>query len=136
MAEQTMYQHLVFGAGLIGGYLGCALAAQNERVAMVARPRVVSKLAGGAKLTDYLGHEKQSPAPRFVTTDHGPAEFLWLTVKCTQVESTLSELCDFVSQDTVIFCCQNGRVADSGGISYSDCQSGGSLVLGMPENHA
>ena len=108
MAEQIRYQHLVFGAGLIGGYVGCALAAQGEPVAMVARSRIAAKLSGGAKLTDYLGHEQQSPAPLFVTTDHKPSEFLWLTVKCTQVESTLRELDGFVDQNTTIFCCQNG----------------------------
>ena len=108
-------QHVVFGAGLIGGFLAGALLSKGEPVSLVARPSVKQRLAKGLRLTDYEGHEARMESVPFIdsTALQAPVgslacDYLWLTVKCTAVESTLSELDALVASNTIIFCVQNG----------------------------
>jgi 2-dehydropantoate 2-reductase len=100
--------HRVFGAGLIGGYLAGALLHAGQRVSVVARPRVQAKLAGGLVLTDLEGHRAEVPAPRFYEAGDPDPDFLWLTVKCTQVTAAVAEMAPHLGPGTVILCCQNG----------------------------
>lgn len=102
-------QHIVFGAGLIGGYLYGALQAQGQSVAMVARPSVRDKLAKGLTISDYLGNQEYIAAPQFIDSDCAtPCRYLWITLKCSAVAAALDELAVFVNAETQIFCCQNG----------------------------
>ncbi len=50
-------QHLVFGAGLIGGYLGAAIAANGQKVCLIGRATVLDKWQQGIRLTDYQGNQ-------------------------------------------------------------------------------
>lgn len=112
-----MQHHLIFGAGLIGCYLGGALAHRNHSVTFLCRKKVRQKLAKGIKLSDYQMHSAQikklsfcEPAsPKSVTCDSQDFfDIIWLTVKCTGVERASVELASYVGPKTVIICCQNG----------------------------
>jgi len=119
-----MQQHLIFGAGLIGGYLSGVMASQAVSVAMIARASVQEKYAGGMQLSDYQGNEAVIAAPVFVAADNAaavisssdstaPCQFLWLTVKCTAVAAALAEVATWIDDRTIIFCCQNGLGSDA-----------------------
>lgn len=108
-------QHVVFGAGLIGGFLAGALLSKGEQVSLVARPSVKQRLANGLRLTDYEGHEALVANVPFIDSSQLQAppaslacEYLWLTVKCTAVEAASLELDALVGPNTIIFCVQNG----------------------------
>jgi 2-dehydropantoate 2-reductase len=119
-----MQQHLIFGAGLIGGYLGGVMASQSMSVAMVARASVQEKYADGMQLSDYQGNKTVVDAPVFIMSDDAitatsnnglnnsdskvSCRFLWLTVKCTAVSAALSDVAPWIDNQTIIFCCQNG----------------------------
>jgi len=103
-----MTTHRVFGAGLIGGYVAGALLACDQTVSVVARPRVQAKLTTGIVLTDLDGNRAAVPGPHFANPDDTPADFLWLTVKCTGVQSAVPDMRAHVGPETVILCCQNG----------------------------
>ena len=109
-------QQVVFGAGLIGGYLGGALQMAGLPVALVCRPAIKARLSKGIKLTDYQGHQSGPIALNFVE-DAGQLSqdvaVLWLTVKCTAVKSALADMAAFVSANTLILCCQNGLGSDA-----------------------
>jgi len=115
-----MKQHVVFGAGLIGGFLCGAIKAKGQAIKVVARPSVQEKLKNGLKLTDYQDNFVQVESPGFIEPEQlskanasGLAcDYLWLTVKCTDVENSLPELAPLIGPDTVIFCCQNGLGSD------------------------
>ena len=117
MAENLVEQtHLVFGAGLIGCYLGGALLARGLKVKLVCRPAVNKKLQQGLHLSDYLGHNISVTPHVLFASDNARAQtyqFIWLTVKCTGIEQALVDVADYVGWDTVILCCQNGLGSDA-----------------------
>lgn len=101
--------HTVFGAGLIGGYLGAALMANGAQVTWVVRDRVKAKLANGLRLTDYEGHDEQLKALQFFdSANHAAADFLWVTVKCTGLDAAIEDITAHVKPQTVIVSLQNG----------------------------
>ena len=109
------HQHLVFGAGLIGAYLGGALQLAGINVALVCRTAVKRKLAQGMTLGDYLGNQAGPITLTFVErAEQLPqaVKVLWLTVKCTGLSVALTDMAPFVDADTLILCCQNGLGAD------------------------
>lgn len=65
-------------------------------------------------ITDYQHHEyKVLDKPAFSSGEqiHGDidsADCVWLTVKCTQLDTCISDLHRFVDESTIIMCCQNG----------------------------
>jgi 2-dehydropantoate 2-reductase len=115
-----MKSHVVFGAGLIGCFLGGALKAKGLNVSLLCRPNIQAKLANGLKLSDYLNHQVQVSSFNFVDpkaliepNETGfIADFLWLTVKCTCLERAAQDMFPLVGPDTVILCCQNGLDSD------------------------
>ena len=104
--------HLVFGAGLIGCYLGGVLSHVGLSAFLVCRPLIQKKLSEGITLTDYLGHKSPFISLKFIGKNAKNAsteiDFLWLTVKCTGIEQAVKDIAPYVSEQTVIFCCQNG----------------------------
>jgi 2-dehydropantoate 2-reductase len=114
-------QHIVFGAGLIGCYLGGVLSVLGFRTSLVCRPSVKDKLKLGIRLTDYENHQtkvrqldvinSEQSSSNFI--DITKADFLWLTVKCTGVEQAIADIAPWVNKQTVIFCCQNGLGSDA-----------------------
>ena len=51
-------QHIIFGAGLIGGYFAGVMASKKLDVGLVARTSVQEKLSKGLRLTDYLKSDR------------------------------------------------------------------------------
>ena len=110
----TQQHHLVFGAGLIGGFVAGGLMQAGLTTTLVARAKTQQEMAGGLTLSDYLGNHCELAAPAFASEAEttAPVDFLWLTVKCTAVRASLEELANFVGPDTTIICCQNGLGSD------------------------
>lgn len=115
-----MKSHVVFGAGLIGCFLGGVMTANKLNVSLVCRPKIKQKLANGLVLTDYQQHKADLPSIKAIDSDSlqsdqasiEACDFLWLTVKCTGVETALDDIQPLVDDNTVIFCCQNGLGSD------------------------
>lgn len=108
-------QHLVFGTGLIGGYLAGALIAQGFATHLLGRAKSRNDMAAGLTISDYQGNETQVTAPKFIAADDTQVEqydVIWLTVKCTAIESALDALQNLVTAKTTIICCQNGLGSD------------------------
>tara|TARA_R110002153_G_scaffold171435_2_gene324273 strand:- start:15286 stop:16350 length:1065 start_codon:yes stop_codon:yes gene_type:complete len=114
-------QHTVFGAGLIGCYLGGAISVQGFQTTLICRETTKSKLTSGIKLTDYQSHEailpnievlddKQLSATNITVKK---ARFLWLTVKCTGIKQAVLDIAPLVDNNTIILCCQNGLGSDA-----------------------
>ena len=114
-------QHIVFGAGLIGCYIGAVLTNLGFTTSLVCRPKVKENLKAGIKLTDYQNNQLEIPHIQVIDSDKlaqtqqtgKPADFLWITVKCTGVEKAAVDIAPLVSPQTVIFCCQNGLGSDA-----------------------
>lgn len=102
--------HVIFGAGLIGGYLAGALLSQGLNAAIIGRKKIVSKLENGFKITDLSGNQAQ--LPNVPVYQKEMIDVLWLTVKCTAVETCISDLKELVQDSTIIVCCQNGFGSD------------------------
>lgn len=113
--NMTEKAHLVFGAGLIGCYLGGVFCARGLNVQLVCRPAIKDKLQQGMHLSDYLGHSTTVKPSALFANDNitRKYKFVWLTVKCTGIKQAVIEMADFVSTDTVILCCQNGLGSDA-----------------------
>ncbi|WP_299071721.1 2-dehydropantoate 2-reductase [uncultured Paraglaciecola sp.] len=114
-------QQLIFGAGLIGCYLGAVLTSLGLPTRLICRPSVKHKLKSGIRLTDYLENQVVVDSLELLssqqlgsdTQHYETADFLWLTVKCTGVEQAMEDIAPFVNKHTVIFCCQNGLGSDA-----------------------
>ena len=106
-------QHLVFGAGLIGCYLGACISRHAE-VSLVCRPTIRDKLSEGIQLTDYHDNQFSTNSLKFVEQGENSKVFdtIWLTVKCTAVEQACCDLVPFVGPNTTILCAQNGLGSD------------------------
>jgi 2-dehydropantoate 2-reductase len=106
--------HIVFGAGLIGCYLGGALVLAKQNVTLVGRQRFLEQLSSQYVISDYLGHRQVvSPLPDLMTIEQAEqkslhADVLWLTVKCTALSEAIADLRNCVDKNTIIICCQNG----------------------------
>lgn len=108
-----MKSHIVFGAGLIGCFLGGIFSWKQLPVKLVCRARIKETLVDGLTLTDYNHNKAEVGDLQFIDSDKvasytGSCSFLWITVKCTGMEQAALDIAPLVSQDTVIFCCQNG----------------------------
>lgn len=106
--------HVIFGAGLIGGYLGGSLLQADTKVYWIARESVKKKLLGGLTLTDYQGHERHSKNLNFVDSSRldSDVDVLWITVKCHALESSLDEIRRIKNPKTLIISLQNGLGAE------------------------
>lgn len=112
-----MKSHIVFGAGLIGCFLGGIFSWKQLPVQLVCRARIKETLIGGLTLTDYNNNRAKVDDLQFIDSDEVPSytgscSFLWVTVKCTGMEQAALDIAPLVGQDTVIFCCQNGLGSD------------------------
>lgn len=118
-----MARHLIFGAGLIGCYLGASIQRCGERVDFVGRSSVAEKLKNnGLLISDYLGHKVKFDTVNFTSLDHESSQaepeqcqwdYLWLTVKCTAIEQAVKQINPYVTANTTILCCQNGLGSES-----------------------
>lgn len=115
-----MQTHVVFGAGLIGSFLGGVFTSLHLNTKLVCRPSIKQKLAKGILLTDYQKNTVHETALEFLNLDNeqnnSPTQnfydFLWLTVKCTAVDQASIDMHPLVGPETIILCCQNGIGSD------------------------
>lgn len=107
----TQQKHLVFGAGLIGGYLAGCFLSQGLQVRLVGRVATQDKLKAGLTISDYQRNHYHSPAPLFASPDD-KSDVIWLTVKCTAIDAVINDLRAFVGPHSLIICCQNGFGSD------------------------
>ena len=110
-----MAKHVIFGAGLIGCYLGACIQSKAQEVLFVARPSVADKLKEGILVTDYLNNETKVKPLSFATISSSEdsvepieCDFLWITVKCTAITDVVEQIKPLVGDSTIILCCQNG----------------------------
>lgn len=121
LTSNISQQHLVFGAGLIGCFIGGALSMLGKSVSLVCRPKIKESLGSGIRLTDYTGNDKFQAAITCIDNSlgcdlllsHPKIDFLWLTVKCTGIDQALIDMKPWVSVNTLILCCQNGLGSDA-----------------------
>lgn len=110
-------EHMVFGAGLIGGYLGAALMTSGRSVGWVVRAKTQQKLSSGLRVTDYLDNDERVEKLHFVDVNSDSKDqfpnYLWLTVKCTALEAAIDDLRRVVGPETTIICLQNGLGAEA-----------------------
>lgn len=116
MSKQT---HLVFGAGLIGSFVGGALHLKGVSVAFYGRgkalerlqkPLTLSSVDGGSVRIERLNVQRSNESDAMHSVRH--YDVIWLTTKAVGVEEALSSLKPFVSRRSVIICCQNGIGSD------------------------
>lgn len=116
----TKAKHTIFGAGLIGGYLGGVLTSLGKDTTLICRPSVKKKLVDGLLVTDYLEHQVKVENLNLIDSEELVIDsnsslvsnFLWVTVKCTAVETASKAIHPFVDDNTIILCCQNGLGSD------------------------
>jgi len=109
--DTFMANHLIFGAGLIGCYLGGCFSGLGIDVQLLCRPTIKKKLLNGITLTDYKDNAATTNQVKFCESGV-KFKVIWLTVKCTAVEQACIELRPYVGENSIIFCCQNGLGAD------------------------
>ena len=106
-------KHLVFGTGLIGGYLAGNLINAGMDTLLLGRDKHRDAMKAGLSLSDLNDNHADTLPPVFWATDC-TIEFdvIWLTVKGTAVTDSLEQLNSLVSSNTLIICCQNGFGSD------------------------
>jgi 2-dehydropantoate 2-reductase len=103
----------IFGAGLIGCYIGGLLAAAGRRVTFLARPRIVGELsANGLTLTDYAGLNIALPAG-YLDLQMNPgclagADVILLTVKSRGTAEAADSILTHGAGDALVVSLQNG----------------------------
>lgn len=109
MSKQS---HLIFGSGLIGGYLGGVFLSQGMDTTLLGRPKTQTALSHGLTVSDYLENSATVAAPAF---HEGEAQYdiIWVTVKCTAMERIVNELSNLLKPTSTIVCCQNGFGSDA-----------------------
>ncbi|NMH58740.1 2-dehydropantoate 2-reductase [Alteromonas ponticola] len=100
--------HVIFGAGLIGCFVGGVLASNNMKVKFVARDPWCSRLRDTMILSDYAGNLQQVKHADPLLASGQKADVIWLTTKCTGIIPAIRDLELLVHAQTVIICCQNG----------------------------
>ncbi len=113
-----MQSHIVFGAGLIGSFIGGILTSIDTSTRLVCRSHIRQKLNNGLVLTDYLGNTTKIKTLDFLNPDDLTPEsktycdFLWITVKCTAIDQVSKEIMPLIGPNTILLCCQNGLGSD------------------------
>jgi len=112
-------EHLIFGAGLIGGYIaGCLNFDSHDtsiNVSVVGRDSMRARFSQALKLSDYKQNQGIANTIKFVeqpNQNHLEYDYVWLTVKAVDIDSALSDLAPYVTDKTTILCCQNGLGSD------------------------
>jgi 2-dehydropantoate 2-reductase len=105
---------LVFGAGAVGGYLGCRLAAAGNNVTLIARGQAAEAYRINGLVVSEEGYQitarpkvVQSLRRAFVEEDN-PYDVILFTMKAYDVEKALNELVAFSPSPPPIITLQNG----------------------------
>ena len=82
-------QHVVLGAGGIGGLIGGALARSGQAVTLVLRPGTLAAYPGRLRVESKVLGDFAVEVPAVARAEDG-ADVLWVTVKATQLEDALA----------------------------------------------
>jgi 2-dehydropantoate 2-reductase len=83
--------HAILGAGGVGGLIGACLAHAGNSVTLVVRPESLAKYPKQLQLESPFGNFSVDVS---VAAKVPPVDVLWLTVKATQLESSLFAIQD------------------------------------------
>lgn len=102
---------LIYGAGLVGGYLGGQLHSAGLNVTLLTRPQNAECWSQDLELTDYLGNRARTSNVPCLTdleqlVDH--PDVVMLTVKCSGLEKACLDLESHLKKPTIVICFQNG----------------------------
>ena len=103
----------IAGAGSIGCFVGGMLAAGGRRVALLARPRVISEIeANGLRVTSFDGVEHKLAASQIALSEN-PDVFadvgaVLVTVKSADTAAMADVIARHAAKDAVIVSLQNG----------------------------
>jgi 2-dehydropantoate 2-reductase len=81
--------HAILGAGGVGGLIGACLAHAGNSVTLVVRPESLTNYPKQLQLESPFGNFSTDVS---VSAEVPPVDVLWLTVKATQLESSLSTI--------------------------------------------
>jgi len=103
----------IAGAGSIGCFVGGMLAAGGRRVALLARPRVISEIgAHGLRLTSFDGFDQRLAASQFTLSENpnvfADAVAVLVTVKSADTAEMAGIIAQHAPADAVIVSLQNG----------------------------
>lgn len=102
-------KHLVFGTGLIGGFLGGGLLSAGYNVVFLGRDKQRVAMQCGVTISALNGYSTHVSAPKFwQSTTEETYDVLWLAVKCTAVEAAIEQIKSLLHPKSIIICCQNG----------------------------
>ena len=123
----------VFGAGLIGSYVGGRLAAGGAEVTLIGRARALAAIAGnGLKLTDLKGAELHVPAAAVTLSEDaaalGDAGLVIVATKSLATDDAGAALARHARPGTVVLSLQNGV---SNGARLRVAAPGMAVVAGM-----
>ncbi|MGL4541794.1 MAG: 2-dehydropantoate 2-reductase, partial [Polymorphobacter sp.] len=109
----TSYRVAVFGAGLIGSYVGGRLAAGGANVTLIGRARTLTPIAEhGLTVTDLYGVELKVPAERLTLTADpaalATADLVLVTVKSLATAEAGAMIARYARPGTVVLSLQNG----------------------------
>ena len=99
----------VFGAGAIGCWIGGRLSAAGAEVTLIGRPRVMSELEAGLRVSEMQGGMREAH-PKLATEASAAlgADFVLVTVKSAATAEAASELARLLDRPTVVVSLQNG----------------------------
>lgn len=103
---------VIHGAGLVGGFVGGALAHGGADVTLLGRPRFLDALGDGLRLTDLDGLDATVPRQRFAVATEAAclaaADLVLVCVKSAATEAAGRELDEHARAGTVVVSLQNG----------------------------
>jgi 2-dehydropantoate 2-reductase len=103
----------IAGAGSIGCFVGGMLAAGGQRVALLARPRVIAEIeANGLRLSSFEGFARQLASSE-LTLSEDPSIFrdvraVLVTVKSADTAEMADVIAKYAPADAVVISLQNG----------------------------
>ena len=103
--------HLIFGAGLIGGFMAGSFAANGLNVSVLGRESYRQRFQGKLLLTDYNDQSLTAQGIAFyaeLTEITKPFDFIWVTVKSTGLDQALKDIVSLIHPNTILISCQNG----------------------------
>jgi 2-dehydropantoate 2-reductase len=99
----------VFGAGAIGCWVGGRLSAGGADVTLIGRPRVMSELANGLRVSELQGGTREAhPTLATDASAAATAELVLVTVKSAATADAARELAPHLAKQCVVVSLQNG----------------------------
>jgi len=99
----------IYGAGAIGGYLGCQLSLAGEDVTLIARgPHLAALREHGVRLLIDGGERNAHPTATDDPADVGPQDYVFVTLKAHSVPAITGPMQALLGPDTTVVWAVNG----------------------------